>query len=441
MPAQNRPTPRPAASLELLRESLSQMSFGERAALEGVLVQLSPRLAIEIGTAEGGSLKRLAAHCDEVHAFDLSFDLLDRGSDRIASTTSSSMPATATSLLGETLAEFAREGRRVDFALVDGDHSAEGVKRDIEDLLAAEAVADTVILVHDTMNEVVRAGLEEVAFENHAGVVYVELDFVPGFMFREPSLRDELWGGLGLIVVESGRTRPPEQSPRQQRYYDAHELITRAKHLPAELERHQEWLRAIQGSASWRLTAPLRAAARAGRRIARSRAMTPQIALVPREVYPLTGGGIGAHVGALAELLEGRAEVTIVTTSELEQRYRELQDHPDLPRSARFAFVPEPPPTTSELLRVGASVERAGVRGAAAASSPRGARAAGVPRLPRPGGVTAQGRLGKVGSCKRPAWRCACTPRPRFARSSTASWATTGGPGHVQPRALRPQTC
>jgi hypothetical protein len=72
--------------------------------------------------------------------------------------------------------------------------------------------------------------------------------------------------------------------------------------------------------------------------------MTPQIALVTREVYPLTGGGIGAHVAALAELLEGRAEVTIVTTSELEERYRELQDHPDLPRSARFAFVPEPPP-------------------------------------------------------------------------------------------------
>ncbi len=267
MPAQNRPTPGPAASLELLRESLSQMTFGERAALEGVLVQLRPRLAIEIGTAEGGSLERLAAHCDEVHAFDLSFDLLGRESGRESFDNVVFHAGDSHVLLGETLAEFAREGRRVDFALVDGDHSAEGVKRDVEDLLAADAVADTVILVHDTMNEIVRAGLEQVAFENHPAVVYVELDFVPGFMFREPSLRDELWGGLGLIVVESGRPRPPDQSPRQQRYYDAHGLITRAKHLPAELERHQKWLRAIQGSASWRLTSPLRAAARAGRRI------------------------------------------------------------------------------------------------------------------------------------------------------------------------------
>jgi hypothetical protein len=86
-------------------------------------------------------------------------------------------------------------------------------------------------------------------------------------MFREPSLRDELWGGLGLIVVESGQPRPPGQSPRQVLYHDAHELMAGTKQARLELERHQEWLQGIQGSASWRLTAPLRAAARAVRRI------------------------------------------------------------------------------------------------------------------------------------------------------------------------------
>jgi len=71
--------------------------------------------------------------------------------------------------------------------------------------------------------------------------------------------------------------------------------------------------------------------------------MTPHIALVTREVHPLTGGGIGAHVTALAALLEGRAEVTIVTTADHETRYRELRGDPRLPGGARFAFVPEPP--------------------------------------------------------------------------------------------------
>jgi hypothetical protein len=267
MPAQNRPTPRPTASLRLLHDSDWQMSFGERAALEGVLSALSPRLAIEIGTAEGGSLRCLAAHSQEVHAFDLSFGLLDREIDDERLDNVVFHAGDSHVLLGEVLREIAREGRRVDFVLVDGDHSPEGVKRDIEDLLSAEAVADTVILVHDTMNELVRSGLERVAYEEFPGVGYVELDFVPGYMFREPSLRHELWGGLGLIVVESERTRPPGRSPRQVRYRDAHELITGAKQTRLELERHQEWLRAIQGSASWRVTAPLRAAARALRRL------------------------------------------------------------------------------------------------------------------------------------------------------------------------------
>ncbi len=48
-----------------------QMSLGERAAMEGVLAALRPRLAIEIGTAEGGSLRRIAEHSAEVHSFDL----------------------------------------------------------------------------------------------------------------------------------------------------------------------------------------------------------------------------------------------------------------------------------------------------------------------------------------------------------------------------------
>src|SRR5215213_10756075 len=67
----NRPGGTPKAQIQLLRDSTWQMSFGERAALEGLLAQLRPKLAIEIGTAEGGSLARVAAHSAEVHSFDL----------------------------------------------------------------------------------------------------------------------------------------------------------------------------------------------------------------------------------------------------------------------------------------------------------------------------------------------------------------------------------
>jgi cephalosporin hydroxylase len=52
-----------------------QTPLGDRAAL-GVLTRIKPSLSIEIGTAQGGSLDRIAAHSQEVHALDLNDELL-----------------------------------------------------------------------------------------------------------------------------------------------------------------------------------------------------------------------------------------------------------------------------------------------------------------------------------------------------------------------------
>ena len=46
--------------IELFQRSPWQMTAGERAALDGLLRNLAPRLSIEIGTAEGGSLRCIA---------------------------------------------------------------------------------------------------------------------------------------------------------------------------------------------------------------------------------------------------------------------------------------------------------------------------------------------------------------------------------------------
>lgn len=75
-----------------------------------------------------------------------------------------------------------------------------------------------------------------------------------------------------------------------------------------------------------------------------------RIALVSREVYPLAGAGIANYVAAAAGLLAELAEVTIITTSTLEERFRELRARrdPRLP-PARFEFVPEPEPNVVPL--------------------------------------------------------------------------------------------
>jgi glycogen synthase len=69
-----------------------------------------------------------------------------------------------------------------------------------------------------------------------------------------------------------------------------------------------------------------------------------KICLVSREVYPLTGGGIGSYVTALAGLLRELGEVHVITSDLYEEEARRLlrAGDPRLPGDLRWTFVPEP---------------------------------------------------------------------------------------------------
>lgn len=282
------------AQVEIFNDSVWQMSLGERAAFEGVLSQLKPPLAVEIGTAEGGSLARIAAQSGEVHSFDLVEPQIPI--DELGNVTLHTGDSHA--LLPEVLAGFAAEGRNVDFVLVDGDHSPEGVRRDLEDLLNSPALSQTVIVVHDINNERVRSGVDAVPYTAWPKVAHVDLDWVPGYVFKQPELLHELWGGLGLVVVDASRLAYfPGTSVVQDRYYPAHPvfvemrdriaareraeaeghmlvddeslktLAERVEELEAELtrvesvsEHHRRLWNDLMGSWSWKVTAPLRRA-------------------------------------------------------------------------------------------------------------------------------------------------------------------------------------
>ncbi|MCW2975164.1 MAG: hypothetical protein JWM06_445 [Actinomycetia bacterium] len=175
------------------------MSFGERAALEGILSLIRPSLAVEVGSWMGGGLERTALYADEVHSFDLVVP--DRPSvlndPKVTLHTGDSHV-----LLAPWLAEQARDERVVDYILIDGDHSAEGAAKDIGEVLSSTAFSG-VMLIHDTFNPEVRAGVELVRPEQFPYVRYVDLDFVTGILIRRPGeAQNEMWGGLGLIVVD-----------------------------------------------------------------------------------------------------------------------------------------------------------------------------------------------------------------------------------------------
>ncbi len=301
-------------SLEIFEDPIWQMSRGERAAVEGVLAALRPRLAIEIGSMEGACLRRIAAHAQEAHSFDLNPPSLPANDNVILHTGDSH------ELLAPFLDELTQQERNVDFVIVDGDHTPEGVRQDLEDLLDSPALARTVILIHDTANERVRRGLDAVRFAAWPKVAHVELDWVPGQLFAEPKLRNELWYGIGLVIVDVTRPAYLTGSVYEQRYHPAGPLLAQIRDLVSERERvaptaqspayeaamlrrrvaelelqvsaartgearlraevltlaprlqgAQQALENIKGSASWRLTEPLRGAKRrAARRQAKS---------------------------------------------------------------------------------------------------------------------------------------------------------------------------
>jgi Methyltransferase domain len=218
------------------------MQLADRVALEGVLADLQPSLAIEIGVYRAGSLERISRHSERVHAFDLEARPV-LTADRFPNVTFHF--GSSHDLLAPLLGELAGAGENVDFALVDGDHTSAGVQQDVEDLLRSPALARSVIVIHDTLNPGVRAGLERVDYASYAKITLLDLDFVQGVAMREGPRRGELWNGLGLIVVGW-----------EVAVSEVHEPTHRAPDV------YTAFSRALERSWRRRLSAPLRRARR-----------------------------------------------------------------------------------------------------------------------------------------------------------------------------------
>jgi hypothetical protein len=208
------------------------MAFGEQAALCGILASLKPQLALELGTFRGGSLAHIAAYSREVHSFDLASHVVET-----LPNVSYHLGDTATTL-PRLLAELTEQRRNVSFALVDADHSREGVERDLDNLLRSPAVTETMILLHDCANEAVREGAR-LAIMRADGIAYADLSFLD--TASHSSLLNEAWGGLGIVVVDS-----------QGEFWPLHRKVLANVH----------WRTSGRRSLAWHALSPIRSAKR-----------------------------------------------------------------------------------------------------------------------------------------------------------------------------------
>ena len=423
-----------------------QMGFGERAALVGLLSELKPALSVEIGTAEGGSLKRIAEHSGEVH----SFDMVEPQAEARALENVHLHTGDSHALLPKVLEEFAAQGRNVDFALVDGDHSADGAAQDMHDLLSSPAVGRTVIIAHDSMNEEVRRGLERIDYSAWPKVRYVELDCVSGFLFREP-FPNELWGGLALIVIDADNPRAPGR-------------LAVGAALPGVAAADGRRSRRTLGRARRAGERPCRARGGAGRAGASPPGPAPgdvvrvlaahcplaprqgaaealtiavaarrRIAFATRELHPFAGGGIAPITAALARELAPVADVELFTSA----RYREAHERSpgDFGDGVLIHFVDEPD-GAGDFYTAGHAWSARLYEALAARYA-----AAGGPDLIEfvdylaEGFVTIQARAhARAVARATRGWRCGCRRRRSCAASSTGRWPATSRPSRSSRR-------
>lgn len=88
------------------------------------------------------------------------------------------------------------------FVLIDANHSEEGVRRDLDNVLRYMPQRPLYIVMHDSFNPGCRRGIMTAIWSSNPHVHMVELDFVVGrFVTQEEGNYRQMWCGLALGVL------------------------------------------------------------------------------------------------------------------------------------------------------------------------------------------------------------------------------------------------
>ncbi len=110
-----------------------EMSRAEAFALIMLLRELTPDYAIEIGTSQGGSLSVISRFAKRVYSIDIDPTCHERLGLQYPNT--EFIAGHSQEILPPLLRQLQEAEHSLEFVLIDGDHSQNGVNRDIENVL------------------------------------------------------------------------------------------------------------------------------------------------------------------------------------------------------------------------------------------------------------------------------------------------------------------
>ncbi|MFD2203708.1 class I SAM-dependent methyltransferase [Shivajiella indica] len=197
-------------------ESLNwQMSRAEKYTLIGLLQELKPDVAIEIGTYQGGSLQVISHYSKNVYSIDISKAPGDLLASRFSNV--EFVVGDSSRCLIDIFEKIKNDNRRLDFILVDGDHTRKGVYRDLEAIYSYPHIHPVTILMHDSFNPECRKGIRDFLKKHPEHITYAELDYVTGSYWHNDTYR-EMWGGLAMVKMDPNHKSAPIEIGQSQKH-------------------------------------------------------------------------------------------------------------------------------------------------------------------------------------------------------------------------------
>jgi glycosyltransferase involved in cell wall biosynthesis len=177
-----------------------QMNDAERLALTALLHRLKPRCSIEIGTYMGGSLSLLAQYSERVYSVDIDPEIPKKFRQF---TNTQFLTGPSVELMPALLNQLDATRIPVDFILIDGDHSAEGIMRDVSWIVNYVPRGPLFVLMHDSFNPNCRRGMLNANWHESPYLKYLDLDFIPGRVIQHGGGgHGEMWGGFALACFD-----------------------------------------------------------------------------------------------------------------------------------------------------------------------------------------------------------------------------------------------
>jgi len=210
----------------------SQMTTCEWMALQHILSGLRTKRAVEVGTYKGGSLQVLAHFCECVDSIDIDPSIANSLANLFCNVTFHT--GSSAELLPSVLRSDGKGCEPVGFVLIDGDHSTEGVRRDINAVLSVPPSCEMVVLMHDAFNPDCRAGILSANWQLCPHVHEVEIDYIPGVYHQhayDSAAARTMWGGFACALLKpEARQGDLVISQRQKGLFEA--VLLQSSHAP-----------------------------------------------------------------------------------------------------------------------------------------------------------------------------------------------------------------